>query len=111
MPTISLHSLARRSSRLGLAGLISLAGLAALPPARAGMVENMILSKCSEAMAADFQKSGKTAPPGAISDTCNCVLTRWQQKFGLNTAIQTCSADATTKYGLGSTSPSTPASK
>ena len=40
-----------------------------------------------------------------VNDTCNCVLTRWQQKLGLDTAIKTCSADATAKYGLSSAAP------
>jgi hypothetical protein len=85
---------------LSLLGLLAFSGISVLQPARAGMVENMIVSKCSEAMETDFKKSGKTPPAGMIDSTCSCVLTRWQQKLGLDTAIKTCTADARTKYSI-----------
>lgn len=105
MIPITMTAAFRLAPHLGLLGFVSLAGLTALAPAKAGMVENAILSKCAEAMVKDFQKAGKTPPAGMVNDTCNCVLTRWQQKLGLDTAIKTCSADATAKYGMSSAAP------
>lgn len=102
MTPISLSSLCRFSQHLSLLGLLGLAGLVPVAPARAGMVENMILSKCGEAMNADFKKAGQTPPAGMVNDTCNCVLIGWQQKQGLDQSIKTCSAAASVKYGLGS---------
>lgn len=97
---VVLRPVLRFAPHLGLLGLVSLAGLAAITPARAGMVENMILSKCSSQMTDEFKKAGQTPPNGMVDETCHCVLKGWQQKQGLNAAIQTCSTAATTKYGL-----------
>ncbi|MFM8526166.1 MAG: hypothetical protein ACKOCM_11195 [Cyanobacteriota bacterium] len=103
MTPISPTRLCRFTQPLGLLGvLIGITALMPLAPARAGMVENMILSKCGDAMNADFKKAGQTPPAGMVNDTCNCVLTGWKQKQGLEQSIKTCSAAASAKYGLAS---------
>ena len=107
---VLLHPLRRIAPHLGLLGLFGLAGLAALPPARAGMVENMILSKCSSQMGDEFKKAGQTPPPGMVHETCHCVLKGWQQKQGLDQAIKSCSAASTAKYGVN-TNGQTPTAK
>lgn len=105
MRSISLRTVLRHAPGLGLLGLIAVSSLSAPAPARAGMVENMILSKCGEAMLADFKKAGRTPPAGMVDETCQCVLTGWQQKKGLDTSIKSCSTAATNKSGLNSANP------
>lgn len=100
-------SLLRQVPGLGLMGLVAISGLVVAHPARAGMVENMILSKCSEAMLSDFKKAGQTPPAGMVDETCQCVLKGWLNKQGLDASIKTCSAAATAKYGLNKTAPAT----
>ncbi|MEY3735228.1 MAG: hypothetical protein RLZZ624_286 [Cyanobacteriota bacterium] len=99
--------LLRRFPGLGLVGLMAIGGLTAGAPARAGMVENMILSKCSETMLGEFKKAGQTPPAGMVDETCHCVLKGWLNKQGLDVPIKTCSAAATAKYGLNKTTPAT----
>lgn len=103
--------LLRRFPGLGLVGLVAIGGLSVAPPARAGMVENMILSKCSEAMLSDFKKAGQTPPPGMVDETCHCVLKGWINKQGLDGPIKTCSAAATAKYGLNKSTPAATSSQ
>lgn len=104
-------SMLRRFPGLGLVGLVAIGSLAAAPPASAGMVENMILSKCSEAMLSDFKKAGQTPPPGMVDETCQCVLNGWINKQGLDGPIKTCSAAATAKYGLKKNTPASTGSQ
>lgn len=83
-----------------LAGCCGAAGLLVPGPARAGMLEQIIVSHCSQAMKAEFDKAAKTPPAGMVDFTCTCVadamLTRRQS---LDLAKSRCTAQATRKYG------------
>ena len=112
MPTTPFRMITRSSISgtrltlgLGMLGWLAVANLGIAMPSKAGMVEDMISSKCAEAMVNDFKKANQTPPPGMVKSTCDCVLNRFKQKLGLDTAIKTCSADATKQYGLSSAAP------
>lgn len=81
--------------------VLAAAWLAALNPAvvRASMMDQIILSKCSSAMAEDFQKAGKTPPDGMISDTCNCVVEQMKHRQSIDQAKSVCTQQAIKKYG------------
>ena len=55
------------------------------------MLNQIIFKKCSEAMAADFQKAGKTPPQGMVPDTCNCVVERMGNRQSIEQAKTFCS--------------------
>ena len=84
-----------------VAGLfLLLGGLALAPAARANMMQQMIIGKCSEAMQADLKQAGKTAPAGMVSDTCSCVANGMlQRRQSLDQAKASCVQMATQKYG------------
>lgn len=104
-------ALLRQFPRLSLVGLVAISGLTVVSPARAGMVENMILSKCGEAMTGEFKKAGKVPPAGMVDETCQCVLKGWVNKQGLQESIKTCSAASTAKYGLNKPDPAATTTK
>lgn len=88
------------------AALIALAsallfGAAVKPqPAGANMMEQIITSKCAEAMQADFSKAGKTPPAGMVEATCSCVADGMLNKRqSLEQAKSLCVEQATVKYG------------
>ena len=58
------------------------------------MMDTIIYNKCSAAMAADFQKAGKTPPADIISKTCNCVVKTIDQSHSLDLAKQICTQQA-----------------
>ena len=58
------------------------------------MMDQIIFSKCSAAMNADYQKAGKTPPDGLVQTTCNCVVTTMAQTRSIDVAKQTCSKQA-----------------
>jgi hypothetical protein len=70
-------------------------------PAQANMMQQIIVGKCSSAMQADFQKSGKTPPAGMVNDTCSCVADGMLKKGqSLDQAKTTCVKQSTAKYNL-----------
>jgi hypothetical protein len=91
---------------VGLLGLTLLnlggAALIALTPTatRASMMDQIITSKCAEAMQADFHKAGKTPPDGMVKATCSCVADGMLKKRqSLEQAKSLCVQQATLKYG------------
>lgn len=58
------------------------------------MMDQMIFSKCSSAMNADFQKAGKTPPDGLVQKTCNCVVKTMDQTHNIELSKQTCTQQA-----------------
>lgn len=83
--------------------LLSLGGAAlmALTPAatRASMMDQIILSKCSSAMQADFEKAGKTPPDGMVSATCDCVVAQLKNRQSIDQAKTFCTQQSFLKYG------------
>jgi hypothetical protein len=64
------------------------------------MIEQIITSKCAEAMQADFKKAGKTPPAGMVEETCSCVADGMLEKRqSLEQAKSLCVEQATVKYG------------
>ena len=59
------------------------------------MMDQMIFSKCSAAMNADFQKAGKTPPDGMVQNTCNCVVKKIDETHNIDLAKQICTQKAT----------------
>jgi len=53
------------------------------------MMNQMILSKCSAAMKADYQKVGKMPPDGMVQKTFNCVVTTMDMTHNIERAKQT----------------------
>ena len=86
-----------RCSRVGLGA----AALLLLAPciARANMMDQIILSKCSSAMLEDFKKAGKTPPDGMVSDTCNCVVAQMKKRQSIEQAKTFCTEQSFQKYG------------
>jgi len=82
-------------------GSALLFGASVMPqPAGANMMEQIITSKCAEAMQADFKKSGKTPPAGMVKETCSCVADGMLKKRqSLEQAKSLCVEQATVKYG------------
>jgi hypothetical protein len=58
------------------------------------MMDTIIYNKCSAAMAADFQKAGKTPPADMIPKTCNCVVKTIDQSHNIDLAKQICTQQA-----------------
>lgn len=83
-----------------LAGCCGAVALLVPVPVLAGMLEQIVVSHCSQAMKAEFDKAAKTPPAGMIAFTCTCIadamLTRRQS---LDLAKSRCTALATRKYG------------
>jgi hypothetical protein len=82
-------------------GSTLLFGAAVMPqPAGANMMQQIITSKCAEAMQADFKKAGKTPPAGMVESTCSCVADGMLKKRqSLEQAKSLCVQQATLKYG------------
>ena len=59
------------------------------------MMDQMIFSKCSAAMQADFDKAGKTPAPGLISKTCNCVVKQVDLTHNVEAAKTICTSQLT----------------
>ena len=59
------------------------------------MMDQMIFSKCSSAMNADFQKAGKIPPDGMVQKTCNCVVKKIDETHNIDLAKQICTKQAT----------------
>lgn len=81
---------------------VCLAASAASPlaaPAQASMIDQIIFKKCSQAMADDFQKAGKTPPDGMVADTCNCVVEQVGNRQTIEQAKTFCSKQSLQKYG------------
>ena len=68
-------------------------------PAQANMIDQIIFKKCSEAMADDFQKAGRTPPDGMVADTCNCVVEQVGKRQTIEQAKTFCSKQSIQKYG------------
>jgi hypothetical protein len=88
--TVSLSCLAAATGAL----------LGAAPAARAqSMLDQAIYSRCSAAMASDFQQAGKTPEPGLIDSTCNCVVQQINTTHNIDLARTICSKQAMTQAG------------
>jgi hypothetical protein len=89
------------SAALLALGSALLFGASVMPqPAGANMMEQIITSKCAEAMQADFKKAGKTLPAGMVEETCSCVADGMLKKRqSLEQAKSLCVEQATVKYG------------
>jgi hypothetical protein len=79
--------------------LVASAASALAAPAQASMIDQIIFKKCSEAMADDFQKAGKTPPDGMVADTCNCVVEQVGKRQTIEQAKTFCSKQSIQKYG------------
>lgn len=82
--------------RLALAAGIA-AGIPTFGPAvRAeSMMNQMIFSKCSEAMNADFAKANQTPPDGMVQKTCSCVVKKIGETHNIELSKQLCTQQAT----------------
>jgi hypothetical protein len=89
------------SAALLALGSALLFGASVMPqPAGANMMEQIITSKCAEAMQADLKKAGKTPPAGMVEETCSCVADGMLKKRqSLEQAKSLCVEQATVKYG------------
>jgi hypothetical protein len=89
------------SAALLALGSALLFGASVMPqPAGANMMEQIITSKCAEAMQADFKKAGKTPPAGMVEEACSCVADGMLKKRqSLEQAKSLCVEQATVKYG------------
>ncbi len=67
---------------LQLPGLIALAAITAITavPAHAGVVDNIIFTKCSSAMRKEYKKAGKQLLLSHLNTTCNCVVKEMKNK-------------------------------
>ena len=79
--------------------LVATAASALAAPAQASMINQIIFKKCSQAMADDFQKAGKTPPDGMVADTCNCVVEQVGKRQSIEQAKTFCSKQSIQKYG------------
>ena len=59
-----------------LPGVIAFAALAVISvaPIHAGVVDNIIFSKCSSAMRKEYEKAGEQLLLSHLNATCNCVV-------------------------------------
>lgn len=71
---------------------------ALLPTAKAGMVDNIITSKCQSAMKADLAAKGITPPAGLIDSTCSCVVKQYNQGVSIDQSKLTCSQQAKAEF-------------
>ncbi|MEY3543958.1 MAG: hypothetical protein RLZZ247_115 [Cyanobacteriota bacterium] len=79
--------------------LVASAAASLAAPAQASMIDQIIFKKCSEAMADDFQKAGKTPPDGMVAATCNCVVEQVGKRQTIEQAKTFCSKQSIQKYG------------
>lgn len=66
----------------------------------ANMKDQLIFRVCRKAMAADFQKAGKSPPAGMVEDTCGCVVQEINRRASIQQAKATCQAKALKTYSL-----------
>jgi len=59
------------------------------------MMDQMIFSKCSEAMNADYAKANQTPPDGMVQKTCNCVVKKISETHNIELSKQLCTKQAT----------------
>ncbi|MCP9928902.1 hypothetical protein [Cyanobium sp. CH-040] len=89
-----------RSMHVRLSLVVSLLALSAGLPARANMVDQIIRSKCLDAVNAEIKSSGKPAPAGMSDYTCDCVVQEFKKGNSISQASGTCKQRAVTKYGV-----------
>jgi len=58
------------------------------------MMDQMIFSKCSEAMNADYAKTNQTPPDGMVEKTCNCVVKKIGETHNIELSKQLCTKQA-----------------
>ena len=77
---------------LRLHGVIRLANVAAITgiPANAGIVDNIIFSKCSSAMRKEYEKAGKQLLLSHLNTTCNCVVKEMKTNKNIDQAKKAC---------------------
>lgn len=80
--------------------LLAAASAAVLMPSGASlraesMMDQMIYSKCSQAMSADFAKAGQTPPDGMVQKTCECVVKKISETHNIELSKQYCTQKAT----------------
>jgi hypothetical protein len=75
-----------------LPGVIAFAAIASITvfPACAGMVDNIIFSKCSSAMRKEYEKAGKQLLLSHLNATCNCVVKEMKNNKGVEQAKSFC---------------------
>ena len=75
-----------------LPGVIAFGAIASITvfPARAGMVDNIIFSKCSSAMRKEYEKAGKQLLLSHLNATCNCVVKEMKNNRGVEQAKSFC---------------------
>jgi hypothetical protein len=81
--------------------LLAVASVLAVLPARSepSLRDQLITHYCSQAMAADFAKAGKTPPAGMVAFTCGCVLQQVDAQVSIDQAKTVCKQKAIQKYG------------
>ena len=80
--------------------LVAASALAVLPAkAGASIRDQLINHYCSQAMAEEFTKSGKTPPAGMVAFTCGCVVQQVDAKVSIDEAKTVCKQQAIQKYG------------
>ena len=86
---------------LSLSCLVAASAIGGLMPAgRAqSLMDQAIYSRCSAAMASDFQKAGKTPAPGLVETTCNCVVQQINTTHNIDLAKTICSKQAVNQSG------------
>ncbi|MDG1059555.1 MAG: hypothetical protein P8O84_02490 [Synechococcus sp. cluster3_bin.96] len=72
--------------------MIAFAAIASITvfPARAGMVDNIIFSKCSSAMRKEYEKADKQLLLSHLNATCNCVVKEMKNNKGVEQAKTFC---------------------
>lgn len=81
-----------------LAAASSILGVA-IPGARAqSMQDDLINHYCTQAMNADFAKTGTTPPAGMVAYTCNCVIQQVNARATIDQAKAICQQQATAKF-------------
>jgi hypothetical protein len=75
-----------------LPGVIAFSAIASITvfPARAGMVDNIIFSKCSSAMRKEYEKADKQLLLSHLNATCNCVVKEMKNNKGVEQAKSFC---------------------
>jgi hypothetical protein len=58
------------------------------------MRDQKVMTKCSAAMQADFDKAGKTPPAGLIQQTCSCVVQQLDATHNIEVAKNICRQQA-----------------
>lgn len=104
MPLGSSFSVLSLFTRVAAALLAPLVGVAFDPMApqgaKANMVQQIIIGKCSNAMQAEFKAAGKTPPDGMVNFTCGCVADGMlKRRQSLDQAKTSCVRMANQKYG------------